>query len=124
MSVIFSDSFGGQGYIEDTGLPGILRDAQVYRFISVILGGFGAEDAAVSKDVEQRPVKEGSADDAAFIMKNAGSVIIVPGYGMAVAQAQHALKEMTDALKSNGVKVTFAIHPVAGNARTHECIVG
>ena len=64
-------------------------------FISVILGGFGAEDAAVSKDVEQRPVKEGSADDAAFIMKNAGSVIIVPGYGMAVAQAQHALKELS-----------------------------
>ena len=81
-------------------------------FISVILGGFGAEDATISKDVEQRPVKEGSADDAAFIMKNAGSVIIVPGYGMAVAQAQHALKEMTDALKSIGVKVTFAIHPV------------
>ena len=88
-------------------------------FISVILGGFGAEDAAVSKDVEQRPVKEGSADDAAFIMKNAGSVIIVPGYGMAVAQAQHALKEMTDALKSNGVKVTFAIHPVAGRMPGH-----
>ena len=79
-------------------------------FISVILGGFGAEDAAVSKDVEQRPVKEGSADDAAFIMKNAGSVIIVPGYGMAVAQAQHALKEMTDALKSNGVKAVSYTH--------------
>ena len=88
-------------------------------FISVILGGFGAEDAAVSKEVEQRPVKEGSADDAAFIMKNAGSVIIVPGYGMAVAQAQHVLKEMTDALKSNGVKVTFAIHPVAGRMPGH-----
>ena len=88
-------------------------------FISVILGGFGAEDSAVSKDVEQRPVKEGSADDAAFIMKNAGSVIIVPGYGMAVAQAQHVLKEMTDALKSNGVKVTFAIHPVAGRMPGH-----
>tara|TARA_B100000579_G_scaffold392052_1_gene367709 strand:- start:143 stop:1540 length:1398 start_codon:yes stop_codon:yes gene_type:complete len=88
-------------------------------FISVILGGFGAEDATISKDVEQRPVKEGSADDAAFIMKNAGSVIIVPGYGMAVAQAQHALKEMTDALKSIGVKVTFAIHPVAGRMPGH-----
>ena len=88
-------------------------------FISVILGGFGTEDAAVSKDVEQRPVKEGSADDAAFIMKNAGSVIIVPGYGMAVAQAQHALKEMTEALKANGVKVTFAIHPVAGRMPGH-----
>ena len=88
-------------------------------FISVILGGFGAEDSAISNDVEQRPVKEGSADDAAFIMKNAGSVIIVPGYGMAVAQAQHAIKEMTDALKSNGVKVTFAIHPVAGRMPGH-----
>ena len=88
-------------------------------FISVILGGFGAEDAATSKDVEQRPVKEGSADDAAFIMKNAGSVIIVPGYGMAVAQAQHAIKEMTDALKNAGVKVTFAIHPVAGRMPGH-----
>ena len=89
-------------------------------FISVILGGFGAEDSATSNDqAEQRPVKEGSADDAAFIMKNAGSVIIVPGYGMAVAQAQHALKEMTDALKDNGVKVTFAIHPVAGRMPGH-----
>ena len=88
-------------------------------FISVILGGFGAEDAATSKDVEQRPVKEGSADDAAFIMKNAGSVIIVPGYGMAVAQAQHALREMVDALKKNGVKVTYAIHPVAGRMPGH-----
>ena len=89
-------------------------------FISVILGGFGAEESSSSSDQgEQRPVKEGSADDAAFIMKNAGSVIIVPGYGMAVAQAQHALKEMTDALKENGVKVTFAIHPVAGRMPGH-----
>ena len=88
-------------------------------FISVILGGFGAEESAESSNIEQRPVKEGSADDAAFIMKNAGSVIIVPGYGMAVAQAQHAVKEMTDALKKNGVKVTFAIHPVAGRMPGH-----
>mgnify|MGYP005673945049 FL=1 len=88
-------------------------------FISVILGGFGGDDIAVNKDVEQRPVKEGGFDDAAFIMKNAGSVIIVPGYGMAVAQAQHVLKEMTDALKKNGVKVTFAIHPVAGRMPGH-----
>ena len=88
-------------------------------FISVILGGFGAEESAESSNIELRPVKEGSADDAAFIMKNAGSVIIVPGYGMAVAQAQHALKEMTDALKNNGVKVTFAIHPVAGRMPGH-----
>ena len=90
-------------------------------FISVILGGFGAE-ASSDNDAsakEQRPVKEGSADDAAFIMKNASSVIIVPGYGMAVAQAQHTVKEMTDALKKHGVKVSFAIHPVAGRMPGH-----
>ena len=90
-------------------------------FISVILGGFGAEATAEDgvSTKEQRPVKEGSADDAAFIMKNASSVIIVPGYGMAVAQAQHTVKEMTDALKNHGVKVSFAIHPVAGRMPGH-----
>ena len=89
-------------------------------FISVILGGFGAETVAEDGATkEQRPVKEGSADDAAFIMKNASSVIIVPGYGMAVAQAQHTVKEMTDALKNHGVKVSFAIHPVAGRMPGH-----
>tara|TARA_Y200000002_G_scaffold357007_1_gene339213 strand:- start:89 stop:1504 length:1416 start_codon:yes stop_codon:yes gene_type:complete len=89
-------------------------------FISVILGGFGADDAVAGKDyVEQRPVKQGSAEDAAFIMKNAASVIIVPGYGMAVAQAQHALREMVDELKKNGVKVSYAIHPVAGRMPGH-----
>ncbi|MEC7595270.1 MAG: NAD(P)(+) transhydrogenase (Re/Si-specific) subunit beta, partial [Pseudomonadota bacterium] len=89
-------------------------------FISVILGGFGADEAAGGQDyVEQRPVKQGSAEDAAFIMKNAGSVIIVPGYGMAVAQAQHALREMVDELKKNGVKVSYAIHPVAGRMPGH-----
>ena len=89
-------------------------------FISVILGGFGGDGgvAASGGQVEQRPVKQGSADDAAFIMKNASSVIIVPGYGMAVAQAQHALVEMADALKA-GVKVTYAIHPVAGRMPGH-----
>jgi NAD(P) transhydrogenase subunit beta len=90
-------------------------------FISVILGGFGGDDgaAAGAGQVEQRPVKQGSADDAAFIMKNASSVIIVPGYGMAVAQAQHALREMADELKKEGVKVAYAIHPVAGRMPGH-----
>ena len=90
--------------------------------ISVILGGFGSEGgaspAAATND-EGRSVKSGSADDAAFLMKNAGSVIIVPGYGMAVAQAQHSLKEMVDTLKAAGVKVRFAIHPVAGRMPGH-----
>ncbi|HBS36210.1 MAG TPA: NAD synthetase [Parvularcula sp.] len=89
-------------------------------FISVILGGFGGEDAAAGKGGEEtRPFKQGSADDAAFIMKNAGKVIVVPGYGMAVAQAQHALKEMADALKEAGVEVKYAIHPVAGRMPGH-----
>lgn len=90
-------------------------------FISVILGGFGGDDAAAAGPMgaETRPVKQGSADDAAFIMKNAGKVIIVPGYGMAVAQAQHALKEMGDMLKEEGVDVAYAIHPVAGRMPGH-----
>jgi NAD(P) transhydrogenase subunit beta len=89
-------------------------------FISVILGGFGGDDAAASSSGEEnRPVKQGSADDAAFIMKNAGKVIIVPGYGMAVAQAQHAVREMSDKLKAAGVEVKFAIHPVAGRMPGH-----
>ena len=89
-------------------------------FFSVILGGFGGTDQSSSqKDKEQKPVKSGNADDAAFLMKNASSVIIVPGYGMAVAQAQHALREMVDTLKKNGVKVSYAIHPVAGRMPGH-----
>ena len=89
-------------------------------FFNVILGGWGATDqTAVSSSKEQKPVKNGNADDAAFLMKNASSVIIVPGYGMAVAQAQHALREMVDALKKNGVKVSYAIHPVAGRMPGH-----
>ncbi|HEY4339562.1 MAG TPA: NAD(P)(+) transhydrogenase (Re/Si-specific) subunit beta [Steroidobacteraceae bacterium] len=87
-------------------------------FISVIAGGFGGEVAAAGAK-ETRPVKRGSAEDAAFIMKNAGSVIIVPGYGMAVAQAQHAVREMADRLKAAGVKVSYAIHPVAGRMPGH-----
>jgi NAD(P) transhydrogenase subunit beta len=88
-------------------------------FISVILGGFGGEVAGPAAGQEQRPVKQGSAEDAAFVMKNAGKVIIVPGYGMAVAQAQHALREMADRLKKEGVEVKYAIHPVAGRMPGH-----
>ncbi len=99
----------------------IMCHAMNRSFISVILGGFGGETAAagVGAGGEVRPVKLGSADDAAFIMKNAQKVIIVPGYGMAVAQAQHALREMADQLKKEGVEVKYAIHPVAGRMPGH-----
>ncbi len=88
-------------------------------FISVILGGFGGEVAGPAAAAGDRPVKIGSAEDAAFILKNAGKVIIVPGYGMAVAQAQHALREMANKLKDEGVEVKYAIHPVAGRMPGH-----
>jgi NAD(P) transhydrogenase subunit beta len=88
-------------------------------FISVILGGFGGETAGAAGAVEKRPVKQGSAEDAAYIMQNAGKVIVVPGYGMAVAQAQHALREMADMLKEEGVEIKYAIHPVAGRMPGH-----
>ncbi len=100
----------------------IMCKAMNRSFISVILGGFGADDSAAAAGggkVETRPVKQGSADDAAFIMKNASKVIIVPGYGMAVSQAQHALREMADKLKEEGVEVKYAIHPVAGRMPGH-----
>ncbi|MDP1631352.1 MAG: NAD(P)(+) transhydrogenase (Re/Si-specific) subunit beta [Caulobacter sp.] len=99
----------------------IMCKAMNRSFISVILGGFGADDAAAGAGgvVETRPVKQGSAEDAAFIMKNASKVIIVPGYGMAVSQAQHALREMADKLKEEGVEVKYAIHPVAGRMPGH-----
>ncbi len=88
-------------------------------FISVILGGFGGEVAGPSGAAENRQVKLGSAEDAAYILKNSSKVIIVPGYGMAVAQAQHALREMADKLKAEGVEVKYAIHPVAGRMPGH-----
>ena len=93
----------------------IMCKAMNRSFFSVILGGFGADSSTTGIDnkKENKPVKSGNAEDAAFLMKNASSVIIVPGYGMAVAQPQHALREMVDKLK-NDIKVTYAIHPVAG----------
>ncbi|PPR61221.1 MAG: NAD(P) transhydrogenase subunit beta [Alphaproteobacteria bacterium MarineAlpha4_Bin2] len=87
-------------------------------FFNVILGGFGGETERPEDSVD-RSVRSGSAEDAAFILKNAGSVIIVPGYGMAVAQAQHALREMADLLKKEGIRVRYAIHPVAGRMPGH-----
>ncbi len=97
----------------------IMCKAMNRSFISVILGGFGGDDAVAGGAAEAKPYKAGSADDAAYIMKNASKVIIVPGYGMAVAQAQHALREMADLLKKEGVEVKYAIHPVAGRMPGH-----
>jgi NAD(P) transhydrogenase subunit beta len=99
----------------------IMCKAMNRSFISVILGGFGGDDAAAAGagEEETRPVKQGAAEDAAYLMKNASKVIIVPGYGMAVAQAQHALREMADLLKAAGVEVKYAIHPVAGRMPGH-----
>tara|TARA_B100001029_G_scaffold27728_1_gene20028 strand:+ start:1483 stop:2880 length:1398 start_codon:yes stop_codon:yes gene_type:complete len=89
-------------------------------FFSVILGGFGGDSSTnKEKKKDQKPVKSGNAEDAAFLLKNASSVIIVPGYGMAVAQAQHALREMVDTLKKNDIKVSYAVHPVAGRMPGH-----
>ncbi len=98
----------------------IMCKAMNRSFISVIAGGFGADAAAGGGEAkEQRPYKQGSADDAAFMLEQAESVIIIPGYGMAVAQAQHAVREMADVLKEKGVEVKYAIHPVAGRMPGH-----
>ncbi len=99
----------------------IMCKAMNRSFISVIAGGFGADDSggASGEPREQRPYKQGSADDAAFMLEQAEKVIIIPGYGMAVAQAQHALREMADILEEKGVEVKYAIHPVAGRMPGH-----
>lgn len=117
MLIIAGSLVGSSGAI----LSYIMCKAMNRSFFNVILGGFGGDtDAgAAQSSKEQRPVKSGSADDATFLLSNADSVIIVPGYGLAVARAQHALKELTEKLSHNGVTVKYAIHPVAGRMPGH-----
>ena len=117
MLIIAGSLVGSSGAI----LSYIMCHAMNRSFFNVLLGGFGAEagGAAAGGTPEQRPVKSGSADDAAFMLGNAESVVIVPGYGLAVARAQHALKELTDKLVEKGVDVRYAIHPVAGRMPGH-----
>jgi NAD(P) transhydrogenase subunit beta len=116
MLIIAGSLVGSSGAI----LSYIMCKAMNRSFFNVILGGFGGETAAAATGAkEQRPVKSGSADDAAFLLTNADSVIIVPGYGLAVARAQHPLKELADKLIERGVTVKYAIHPVAGRMPGH-----
>ncbi len=115
MLIIAGSLVGSSGAI----LSYIMCKAMNRSFISVILGGFGGEGGAVTGSKEQRPVKSGSADDAAFMLSNADSVVIVPGYGLAVARAQHAVKELAQKLIAKGINVKYAIHPVAGRMPGH-----
>jgi len=117
MLIIAGSLVGSSGAI----LSYIMCHAMNRSFFNVLLGGFGAEPgaAAAGGAQEQRPVKSGSAEDASFMLGNAETVVIVPGYGLAVARAQHALKELTDKLTEKGIDVRYAIHPVAGRMPGH-----
>jgi H+-translocating NAD(P) transhydrogenase subunit beta len=115
MLIIAGSLVGSSGAI----LSYIMCKAMNRSFISVILGGFGGEAGTTTTSKEQRPVKSGSADDAAFMLSNADTVVIVPGYGLAVARAQHAVKELAQKLIAKGVDVKYAIHPVAGRMPGH-----
>ena len=113
--IISGSLVGSSGAI----LSYIMCKAMNRSFFSVILGGFGAEEGTAVAGGEQRPVKSGSAEDAAFLLSNSDSVVIVPGYGLAVARAQHAVKEMADKLIASGIEVRYAVHPVAGRMPGH-----